>query len=395
MRILRILSKIHLLKHLLITLLAVAVMGLFALVAMFAKPLDPIKRAISAFSFTDIYYEILNESGDPEPCHFITIVDLTKLTDRSDIAQTLEDIESCNPKVVGLDCVFDNEGENFDGNMAVMDVAEKYKNIVFAVKLLDWKNDSLGHTTIIHSFFQEDIPITEGTVNVPRTMYDSMKRTAPTGELYNGKWMPSIMAQVSNAYAERDVTYGKRDDVSINFSPTMFVKLQPEDVKMHPELIKDRIVLFGCLYEDSDFHWTPAGKIAGIELLAYSIQTLVLSKQVREIPMFWFCIASFLLVLIAQIFQSKYLDFMTSSSNLFVKFVLGSTYILNIVTFLFTSLFIGASFIIFRLYNISFNVAWSISVIAFLTMSRYMYVALSDYVKALAERHPKIKKITV
>ena len=38
------------------------------------------------------------------------------------------------PKVVGLDCVFDVEGDDIEGNDAIIQVAEKYKNIVFAEK---------------------------------------------------------------------------------------------------------------------------------------------------------------------------------------------------------------------------------------------------------------------
>ena len=47
-----------LVQHIMVTLLAVAIMGFFALITVMAKPLDPIKRAISDFSFTDVYYEI-------------------------------------------------------------------------------------------------------------------------------------------------------------------------------------------------------------------------------------------------------------------------------------------------------------------------------------------------
>ena len=54
-------------KHLCITMLAIGLMGFFAMIAIMAKPLDPVKRAISDFSFTDIYYNItIRDSKAPE-----------------------------------------------------------------------------------------------------------------------------------------------------------------------------------------------------------------------------------------------------------------------------------------------------------------------------------------
>ena len=148
-------------RHIAVTFLAICITSLFALIAVLAKPLDPVKRAIKDFSFTDIYYEIQKESTDPETSHMITIVDMTKLTKRADIAQLLMDIESQGPKVVGLDVCFDNEGEDFAGNDSLIQVAEKHKNIVYSLKLLDWKDEETGFTKSIHSFFHEITDISQ------------------------------------------------------------------------------------------------------------------------------------------------------------------------------------------------------------------------------------------
>lgn len=77
---------------------------------------------------------------------------------------------------------------------------------------------------------------------------------------------------------------GRVDDVNINFSPTYFHVLSPEEVISHPELIQDIIVLVGAMYEDADCHWTPIGKIAGVELLAYGVQSLLYGKEMHNQP---------------------------------------------------------------------------------------------------------------
>ena len=381
-----------LVQHIMVTLLAVAIMGFFALITVMAKPLDPIKRAISDFSFTDVYYEI---QGDADTCRFITIVDLTKVTKRGDIAQVLIDIEKANPKVIGLDCVFDNEGEDFEGNDSIIKVAETYKNIVFSEKMLDWANDSVGYTKAIHSFFQEFVDIKEGTSNMPRSLYDSMKRKLPLSEKYNGKRYPSLVAQIANEYTEKDMTRGRTEDININFRRTAFHVLQPEEVKAHPELINGQIVLFGAMYEDSDMHWSPVGKIAGVELLAYSIQTLITQKEIKDVPIIPFCIISLLLIFMVQVMQASYLKRTSNSKNMFVRYVIGSSYVLSILTFLFTSVFLGISFFVFSLFCISFNLAWALSVIAFLGTSRSMYAAIKDYAESMKDKYSVLKKINI
>lgn len=376
----------RLVKHIAIVLLAAIIAGFFALVAMYVKPLDPIKRAVQDFSFTDIYYEIKSETGTEDLSTLITIVDLTKLTNRSDIAQTLIDIESCGPKVIGLDCCFDNVGENFAANDSLIEVAETYDNIVFALKFLNYANDSVGHTLAIHSFFSDFVDITEGTVNMPRGQYDSMKRKASLAEKYNGKLHPSLISKVSDIYMGKQTKHDEVVDLAINFTPTRFTVLNPDEVKKNPDLIRDRIVLFGCMFEDSDWHWTPVGKIPGVELLAYGIQTVIYNKDIKTIKGILLILLSFIIVLFVQLVQSYYLNRTSDSKYLFVKFVVGSPYVLGIITFLITALFIGVSFIAFMMYNVSFNLGWAMSVIAFLGTSRKMYDAIKDYIFALKEK---------
>lgn len=375
-----------LVRHIMVTLLAVAIMGLFAIITVLAKPLDPVKKALQDFSFTDIYYEILSEGATRDTSRVITIVDLTKLTRRSDIAQTLEDIESCKPKVIGLDCCFDNEGEDFEGNDSLINVASTYKNIIFAKKMLDWGGDSIGWTKAIHSFFYDMTDVKEGTVNMPRALYDRMKRRVPLFEKYEGKLTPSFSTQVVNTFAGKDVLRGRTGELNINFSPTVFRVLQPSEVLKHPELIEDQIVLFGSMYEDADMHWTPLGKIAGVELLAYGIQTLLLSKEIKYLPFVPFCLITLFIIFMVQVAQSYYLEKTGNSKKIFVKYVLGASYFLSILTFLCLSIFVGVSFFVFKLTDISFNMAWAVAAIAFLGTSRGMYASLQDYVKALQDK---------
>lgn len=178
--------------HVVVTLLAVTIMTLFAIITIKVDYLAPVKRALAGFSFTDVYYQIETEGSDPDTCRYITIVDLTRVTERGQIAKVLRDIEAAHPKVIGMDCVFEGEGEDMEGNNAIVEVAEQYKNIVFAKKLQDWKGDSVGYTKATRSFFADFVDITEGTVNMPRLLYDNMKRKYPPGGALQRETIPLL-----------------------------------------------------------------------------------------------------------------------------------------------------------------------------------------------------------
>lgn len=374
-----------LVRHISVTLLSVGIMSFFALIAITATMLDPLKRAVENFSFTDIYYQILMESTEPDTSRVITIVDMTKITNRSDMAQLLQNIETYKPKVVGLDVCFDNEGDDFEGNDRLIQVAENYKNIVFSLKMLDWKNDSVGWDTSIHSFFHEITDITEGTTNMPRGLYDSMKRNAPLAERYKGKLYPSFVTQVVNHYAEKDMVKNRTEDVNINFSPTRFRILKPDEVSSHPEMIENQIVLVGAMYEDADTHWTPIGKIAGVELMAYAVQSVLFSNEVHCLPTWLLLIVSLIIIFIVQVLQHLYLTGMENSSSIFTKHIIGSSYCMSICTFMFTSLLLGFCFLFFKKYNLSINLTWAFTAITFLGTSRSMFNAINNYFIARKE----------
>ena len=137
------------------------------------------------------------------------------------------------------------------------------------------------------------------------------------------------------------------------------------------------------------------GKIAGVELLAYSIQSLVEQKEIHKVSGAAFWIISLLIVLLIEVMQSRYLDKTKHSPNEFVRYVASSPYVMNILTYLFTTVFIGASFVVFSKYHVSFNLAWALSTIAFLGLSRNMYNSLRDYFQSIKDKHKQSKNISL
>ncbi len=359
--------------------LSYLMMAFFLLMLSF-RAFDPLSNALKSFSFTDIYYQILSQTSAPDTSRVVTIVDMTNIYRRGEMAKLFEDIQAANPRVVGVDVVFDAEKDDWEGNDSLIHVAQTYSNMFFSVKYLDFDEKKGEFTKETHSFFSKYTDIKEGFCNVPRGgQYDMTKRNVFRRCKSNGKTKPSLVSQVASAYCGKNLWKDGKEEMQVNFSPMEFKVLTPTDVKKHPELIRDRIVMVGAMYEDTDFHWTPVGKIAGVRLLSYAVQTFLEKKDVKVIPEYMTCITSFFITLLICYFIRAYQKRTNASKNLFIKFLIGSSYVMSIFMFFITSILLCISFLIFTLTNITVNLAWAISSIAFITTSSNLYKAIKEY----------------
>lgn len=365
-------------KNIAISILAYGLMGFFAQM-LSLKSFDPLSNALKSFSFTDIYYQILSDTSEPRISRAITIVDITPVIRRGEMAQTLMDIESLKPRAVGVDVVFDLEKDDFLGNDSLISVAEENDNIVFSVKYLDFDDEIGQYTRETHSFFTKYVDVKEGYCNVARgSLYDPTKRTLSRRTVSMGEERVSLPIQTLSVYTGRDMSEGDAT-VNINFSPKEFEVIAHDEVLKHPELIQDRIVLVGAMYEDVDMHWTPAGKIAGVKLLAYGMQTLLERNEIRTLPVATMCVLSFFITLVFCYFRASYLAVTSASNSLSVRFLIGSSYALNIVLFFLTSILLGVCFIVFSLTSYSINLTWALSSLPFLGTSTSLLQAITDY----------------
>lgn len=365
-----------LLKHSAAVGFAFLIVWAYAQIALNLSFLSPISEAIENFSITDKYYQILKTKKS----HAITIVDLKTLIKRDDIAKTLEEIERCNPAVIGVDCVFENESGDTIADNAIRDFARQYDNVVYSYRLSNEKDSNIGYADETHSFFAEEIPVHEGVTNMPReNLYNQIKRTLRSGWRVNGIDRLSFIGELMNMYAGFSFCKTSDTDININFSPTEFEVVSPADIESNRQILEGRIVLLGTMNDMSDTHYSPLGNIAGVELLAYGIQTLLEDSQVVTIPIAWSIVLAYLLVLLTNFLQLWYLDFTSNSTNPIVHHVMGSAYILGIVTFLWISVLMWVTFLLFCHYSVSVDLEWSIAAMAFLSTSRGFYTAMEEY----------------
>ena len=368
-------------KVLVVTIMAFIVLGVMLFFTYNFTFLSPVKKAVQEFSMTDIYYQILQETGKADTSPLITIVDMTEMTSRRDLAQALEDIEACEPKIIGVDIILEGRKEDTEGDNMIARVAANYPNIIWSMKLTDFIDDKIEYGNVIRSFFTDSLEVQEGVTNMQRRLYGGVKRRLDQGWILRGQLMPSFSTRVLNNYAGKTIYDTEIQSIDVNFTPTNFCVINADSVLMHPELITDRIVLFGAMNEEADMHYTPLGKIPGIVLLAYSIQTLLSQNQIVEVKGFILWACSFILIMLTYWERVKRKKWIVHHAHPIVQLIIGFPIVSSIISFLWMALALWLSFLLFCGYDISFNLGISFSAIAFLTTAEYSYLTLLDYLK--------------
>ena len=353
-------------RHCFVVLFAFATMGLMALLALNLSFLSPVAQVMRNFSLTDIYYHILKDTGSSEPSHVITIVDMTDIMDRDALASVIEDIEECRPKVLAVDMLFSGERDDSIGNAHLIRVAQQYPNIVYSYKLGDYVDDSVGYTSELHSFFTDEVSVKEGFTNFERTLYGAMKRSVSVGRRVNGEVRNSLALQVADIYADGKLEKVEADDYHINFCPRTYHVIPADSILQHRQWVENRIVLFGAMHEQIDTHTTPLGDIPGVELIAYSIQTMLEQAEVRHPSVLFTIVFSFVVVLVTYLLRLAYMRWAKKRKSQWLSFMLTSTFVVALVMFFWSAVLVGIGFFIFYTTNLSVNLGWALAAIPFL-----------------------------
>ena len=367
---------IQLLKGIAVVGFSFIIVWVYAQLALNLSFLNPISEVIADFSITDKYYQMMPERENRS----VVIVDMGSLYNRGDIAMVLESIEACQPAVVAVDCVFKGEKDDTLSDNAIRRIAASYDNMVFSYELTDEQADGSGYSRSTHSFFADSISVHEGVANMQRAnLYTGIKRDLKLCWLNNGEKCLSLVGEVMNLYAGYEVITAENDEVNINFAPTNFIVLDPAEIQQSRDLIEGRIVLFGSMTDELDMHYTPLGKMPGVKLLAYATQTLLEHKQIKTPGWFLHGLISLIFVMLTNLLQLTYLRWTTRSTNPLIYHVMGSAYMLGMMTFMWIAVIIWVTFLCFSLYNVNIEIKWSIAAMAFLATSRSFYAACREY----------------
>ena len=370
-------KRYTILRTLVTPLLAFGVIGLYALIALNLKIFNPISQVMKDYSITDFYYQVQGLSADKDTSRIVTIVDMTDIYSRHELAMVLQEIKNQQPKTIGVDMVFEGLKEDTEGDSLIAAVAAGDTTTVFGYKLTDDSFYDNQYHEEIHSFFADSLPhLKEGFVNMPRDIYGGLKRKINLGSTVNGEMRPSIVKQVADIYADQEVVPLADRMVKINFAPLEFRVIPPDSVAYYGEYIADHIVFFGAMRDEIDIHYTPQGKLPGVELLAYSVETLIKNMEIRETPWWMTAIISYLIVMVIFCFFRHYDNFANNRKNPALRISMKTTLAKGIMRFCFMAILMYIGFLLFGLYNVSINFVWALSAIAVNVTANDLYEVL-------------------
>ena len=360
-----------LLTYFITTLLAFFSVWILAVAAMNFSLLSPVAQAVREFSMTDVYYHVMSESQPTDTSRLITIVDMTYVEGRRKLARAMEAIMEQQPKVMGVDILFEGHRNDTLADRHITDIAQKYPNMVFSEKLFQYIDEDTGYAELCQPFFTDSIEgLHMGYANIERSLYSEIKRKLSIGQRVQGVVRPSFVTSVMNAYADSIAVPVVQRDLNINFTPTIFPVIDASDIEQNAELLKGRIVLLGAAHDETDTHYTPLGRMSGVRLMAYSLQTLAGQHEVRPMPTWLKAILSFLLVLVTQILLIHYQQWAKSRKSKIMSFFLTSTFIVGLLIFSWMAFRVWGGFMLFQFFHVSMNLGWALAAIPLLDGSR-------------------------
>lgn len=362
-------------RYIVASALSFGIVWLYAQVLLNLNIFNPVKHVMKDYSITDFYYQVLNMEAERDTSRLVTIVDMTELTDRGDIAYALSEVLEQQPKVVGVDIKFEGlKPENPIGDSLIMDVAKNNANVVFALQFIDDSYDGTLFTQARRSFFADSLPqLKEAIVNMPFDKYGGSKRYFFLGKNVKGCLMPSMIKRLSDEYAGEEIVPLKDKTMKVNWSPVDFRVIPYDSVSYYGEYLADRIVLFGAIGDDTDMHLTPQGRMPGIKLLGYGVETMVGQKDLKDVPLWVTVLVSFLIVLLIKLFFDRYDNFVKNRKSDMLRIFLNTSLVKGFIKFLWMAVFMYFGFVLFVKYNLCINLAWALSAIAFIAMADDLY----------------------
>ena len=373
--------------HLIISILAVVILCLFYFVSMNISFLSPVARAIKDFSMSDLYYHILWTGDEPEQSEVITLVDVTDLHKRGQIAQAIEQVNAQKPKALGIDIIFEGLKDDSVGNDSLVNtLANCSSETVTAFKLLDYNAPSKTFASALHSFFIDDVPLIEGYTNVLSNGTNgsvrqfSISRRTKDMEVYS---LPAMlyMSAINDTLPS---SVKEPDDRMINYVPTRFPVVRYDSIAQKADLIRDHIVLFGTVSEEQDMHYTPIGKMPGLEVQAFSLQTLLSQRDIHVVSEPWLMVLAFIFCYLTQFIQYGAVHLVARRTDTISIFLSGSFLFLRLITFSWLGLLAWLGFILYVKCNIYLAMTWIFAPVVLVAESRGLYSAL---VKTLCLKH--------
>lgn len=379
------LKRIFHIDHIIVTLLALLIMWFMSFIVLNVNFFNPISRSLQNFQLSDMYYQIMKDSGKETVSPLITIVDVSALYDRAEIAEVINKINDCNPRLVGVDIIFGGLKGDTLGSDLLAEAIMNTENPVVAYKLTEYDNEKKEFTSARHSFFAPSDGVSEGFSNVGHDAFGGPVRYITTTHNVNGERTYSLAYEIARCF-DKDIALDSTsmDKRMIDYTPTVFPVVRYDSIEQNRDLLKNRIVILGGMHDDADMHYSPYGRTSGTYIQAYAVQTLMENKHIEELNSWVSAVVSFLMILLTQVFQSEFIRWSSKRKSLILQVIFGSTLINNLINFVWIGLLVWINFIVFVKFDCYFPSTMMLLGLAMLVESRSFYKIV---IQKLGKKH--------
>ena len=374
------LRRIFHIDHIIVAAFTILIIELLVVIAVNLEFLSPVVRALESFSMTDVYYKILNKDGDTEECNTITLVDMTDVTHRQDIAKVISEIKALKPVALGVDIIFEGLIEDGDGDNLLADACLEGDsvNTVWAYKLTKYDEKTRKFQNSLHSFFIVEGMENEGFVNLVDDPSKTIKRYAVTLP-YKDTVAYSLPAQIARIVKNADL--GGEKNHTINYKAVSFPVVKYDELSSYRELIEGHIVLLGTTQEEREMYYTPIGQKSGMEILAYTILSMTETTPIRHssrwMIILWALIAGYITNLIDYLLTKR----IENRRSTLMVFITQSEFYDKIISFFVMMLITGVSFHLYAKYNYFVDTVLALSTIVLIEEGRLLYAGLLSVLK--------------
>ena len=373
----RFLRFIFHIDHIAVCISTFALFWLLKVVTFNLDILNPVAEALDKFSTSDIFFDIQYSESEHKSSDLITIVDMTELHSRGDIAMMLEEINLNDPLLVGVDLIFEGVKDDSSGNaMLEMAVAQLSDVAVFSNKLIDYDPQHDAFIGSVGSYFAQDMGVTEAYTNLKSNMSGEIVREFTTKQLCGESQVLSFPARLA-AQFDDSLYESQNRDLLIDYSNVSFPVVRWDEIAENSDLIEGHIVLVGTMTEERDMHMTPVGKMPGLKVQAYSLLTLLEHKNITELPQWLTLLLCFMVCYLLELILSLLHCLLEKYPNSVAFTFLKESELLSLVAmFVFTVFLYWASYSVFVNQGVLFESAILIVLVTLLFESRVLYRAL-------------------
>lgn len=342
------------------TALIAAVIGLVSVnLSMF----NPVEQAFENFHMTDVYYE-MSRGDDIELNDDIVLVDMTELIDRGEIAQLIQQINACKPKVLSVDLLFPKEGDDVLANaMLVSAIDEAEEPVVLSSKLMGYDEEQNTFSELLASFFAPLGDYTFAYGNVKQDHEGGIIREYTLSQNLNDKPMYSLAYLTACVYMGEQPHKQEINDRLIVYGDTDFPIINCKDVKRLSNMLKDKIVLLGTVSNEEDAHFTPLGKMPGMKIQAYSMLSYIQNRNIKDMPVWLSILIAFVLL-----YFSSWINYWIP--RLWPKV---DSYLISAYYFLLAALLVWLSFLSFMHLQYNVDLLYPLAGIALIETARPIY----------------------